>query len=132
MPKQTLAVLTQLFTIHSFTPDTRPNESIFDQDIYFMSKTDEELSVVVPSELELDSLDKETGWRCLEVMGPLNFSLSGILSGIAGALASENISIFAISTFDTDYILVKQDTLPQTIHVLEKNEYKINQLVEQQ
>jgi len=132
MPKQTLAVLTQLFTIHSFTPDTRPHASIFDQDIYFMSKTDEELSVVVPSELVLDSLDKETDWRCLEVMGPLNFSLTGILSGIAGALASEDISIFAISTFDTDYILVKQDSLSNAINVLEKSDYKINQLVEQQ
>lgn len=131
MAKQTLAVLTQQFTIHSFTPETRPDASIFDQEIYFIGKTADELSVVVPSELTLESLDKETNWRCLEVMGPLNFSLTGILSGIAGALASKDISIFAISTFDTDYILVKQDSLANAINVLEKNDYKINQLVEQ-
>lgn len=131
MAKQTLAVLTQQFTIHSFTPETRPDASIFDQDIYFIGKTIDELSVVVPSALVLDSLDKETNWRCLEVIGPLNFSLTGILSGIAGTLASEDISIFAISTFDTDYILVKQDCLKKAINVLEKNDYKINQLVEQ-
>lgn len=131
MPKQTLAVLTQQFTIHSFTPETRPDPRIFEQDIYFIGKTADELSVVVPADLSLESLDKETGWRCLEVMGPLNFSLTGILSGIAGSLASENISIFAISTFDTDYILVKQDSLSNAINVLEKSDYKINQLVEQ-
>ena len=61
-------------------------------------------------------------------MGPLNFSLTGILSGIAGALAEADISIFAISTFDTDYILVKKDTFAQAIAVLEKNDYKVNQL----
>ncbi|OIQ45316.1 MAG: amino acid-binding protein [Gammaproteobacteria bacterium MedPE] len=128
MPKQTLAELQVEFTIHSFTPETRPDARIFDQDIYFLAKTEDELSVVVPSSLELKSLDKESGWRCLEVMGPLNFSLTGILSGIAGALAEASISIFAISTFDTDYILVKKDSFAQAIAVLEKNDYKVNQL----
>lgn len=129
MPKQTLAVLQQEFTIHSFTPETTPDPSIFQQDIYFIGKTIDELSVVVPSTLSLNSLDQESGWRCLEVMGPLNFSLTGILSGIAGTLASANISIFAISTFDTDYILVKQDSLDKAINVLEKSDYKINQMM---
>ena len=131
MPKQTLAVLTHQFTIHSFTPETRPDPIIFDQDIYFIGKTEDELSVVVPSDVSLNSLEQESNWRCLEVMGPLNFSLTGILSGIAAALASENISIFAISTFDTDYILVKQDSLTNAINVLEKSDYKINQLTTQ-
>ncbi len=128
MPKQTLAELQVEFTIHSFTPETRPDGRIFDQDIYFLAKTEDELSVVVPSSLALESHDQESGWRCLEVMGPLNFSLTGILSGIAGALAEADISIFAISTFDTDYILVKKDTFAQAIAVLEKNDYKVNQL----
>jgi len=128
MPKQTLAVLAQQFTIHSFSSDTKPMSEIFDQDIYFISKTDDELSVVVPSSLPLDSLDSESDWRCLEVLGPLDFLLTGILSGIAGVLAENNISIFAISTFDTDYILVKQDRLTQAIEQLERNDYSINQV----
>ena len=126
MPKQTLAVLPQQFTIHSFSPKVAPSAEIFTQEIYFIGKTEEELSVVVPSSLSLDSLDKETGWRCLEVVGPLNFSLTGILSGISGALASVDISIFAISTFDTDYILVKQACLDDAITVLEQSDYRIN------
>ncbi|NRA61520.1 MAG: ACT domain-containing protein [Psychrobium sp.] len=127
MPKQTLAVLPQQFTIHSFNPEQAPSSKIFEQEIYFLGKTEEELSVVVPSTLILDSLDSESGWRCLEVLGPLNFSLTGILSGISGALASVDISIFAISTFDTDYILVKQINLTEAINVLEQNDYRINQ-----
>lgn len=127
MPKQTLAVLPQQFTIHSFACDTKPMPEIFEQPIYFLSKTDDELSVVVPSDLTLDSLDSEDQWRCLEVLGPLDFSLTGILSGIAGVLAASDISIFAISTFDTDYILVKQDCLSHAISQLERDDYRINQ-----
>jgi len=127
MPKQTLAVLEQQFTIHSFAASTKPVSEIFEQDIYFLGKTEDELSVVVPSHLALDSLDSESGWRCLEVLGPLDFSLTGILSGIAGVLAAQNISIFAISTFDTDYIMVKQDCLNQAISALEKGDYQISQ-----
>lgn len=127
MPKQTLAVLAQQFTIHSFNADTKPMSEIFEQDIYFLSKTDDELSVVVPSTLELDSLDSENDWRCLEVLGPLDFSLTGILSGIAGVLAANDISIFAVSTFDTDYIMVKQANLAQAVFQLEQNDYLVNQ-----
>ncbi len=129
MPKQTLAVLPQVFTIHSFAADTKPMNEIFEQDIYFLSKTADELSVVAPSTLPLKSLDSETDWRCLEVLGPLDFSLTGILSGIAGVLASSNISIFAVSTFDTDYILVKQDNLTQAIAQLERSDYLVHQEV---
>jgi len=129
MPKQTLAVLPQQFTIHSFDADTIPMPDIFEQEIYFLSKTADELSVVVPSTLALNSLDCDSDWRCLEVLGPLDFSLTGILAGIAGALAACNISIFAISTFDTDYILVKQDSLAPAISQLECNGYQVNQYV---
>ena len=131
MPKQTIAVLTQTFTIHRFTSDTKPDPVIFDQDIYFISKTADELSVVLPSNITLDSLEKEPDWCCLKVMGPLDFSLTGILSDIAGVLAGEKISIFAISTFDTDYILVKNHNLSDAINALEKHDYKVNHLVKQ-
>lgn len=127
MPKQTLAVLEQQFTIHSFDADTKPQAEVFEQEIYFLGKTEDELSIVVPSTLHLNSLDSESDWRCLEVRGPLDFLLTGILSGIAGVLAAKNISIFAISTFDTDYILVKQNNLTQAITELERNDYKIEQ-----
>jgi hypothetical protein len=65
------------------------------------------------------------GWNILKIVGPLDFSLVGILSKISGILAKEGISIFAISTYDTDYILVKSDKIDQTIEVLKRSDYEI-------
>ncbi|WNC67154.1 ACT domain-containing protein [Thalassotalea nanhaiensis] len=125
MTKQTLQVLDELFTIHSFTPETEIPSSVFSAKVYFISKTYDELSIVVPEDIQLNSLESESGWRALEVLGPLGFSLTGILSNIAGVLAEKEISIFAISTFDTDYILVKQDTLKKAVNSLRANDYLI-------
>lgn len=127
MPKQILAVLPQHFTIHSFSPETRPDPIIFEQEIYFVSRTYDELSIVVPSTLELASLDKETGWRCVEVLGPLALSLTGIIAGIATVLSEAEISIFTLSTFDTDYILFKDDKLDAAILALGESGYRISQ-----
>ncbi|PKG73809.1 ACT domain-containing protein [Shewanella sp. Choline-02u-19] len=125
MARMTLAIHPQLFTIHSLAPDSIVPSAIFQQDIYFIGKTSEELSVVVISTFEMESLEQENGWRCLEVLGPLGFSMTGILSSVSGALAAEKISIFAISTFDTDYILVKKDTLAEATKALKKKNYQI-------
>lgn len=125
MTKQTLQLLEQYFDIHSFTPETKVPAEVFDASVYFISKTHDELSIVVPADTQLDSLEVEREWRALEVLGPLGFSLTGILSNISGVLAEKKISIFAISTFDTDYILVKQDTVVQAIKALRADDYMI-------
>ncbi|MDN3651248.1 ACT domain-containing protein [Thalassotalea ponticola] len=125
MAKQTLQVLSHTFTIHSFTPETAIPTQVFAEPVFFVGKTQDELSVVVPDTLSLDSLEAEPNWRALEVLGPLGFSLTGILSEISAVLAAEKISIFAISTFDTDYILVKNDTLERAAQALRRAEYKI-------
>ncbi|MBT1446034.1 ACT domain-containing protein [Shewanella sp. JM162201] len=123
--RQTLAVHGQAYTIHSFSPDTPPPASIFAEPMFFIGKTREELSVVVPSHLELDSLEAETDWRCIEVLGPLGFSMTGILARISSVLADAQVSIFAISTFDTDYVLVKKDKLPHAMAALKKSGYQL-------
>ncbi len=74
-------------------------------------RTDEELSLVVPQAAAPAQGRCETGWRIIKVTGPLDFGLTGVLAGIARPLAEAGISIFAISTFDTDYVLVKAETL---------------------
>lgn len=125
MSKQTLELMNETFTIHSFPPATDIPKAIYEAPIFFISKTYDELSVVCPSSIELDSLEYETGWGALEVLGPLGFSLTGILSNISGVLADEKISIFAISTFETDYILVKHDAMSQAIESLQKAQYNV-------
>ncbi|MBW3513302.1 MULTISPECIES: ACT domain-containing protein [unclassified Shewanella] len=123
--RMTLAVHPEQYTIHSFSPNAVLPSEVFAQDMYFIGKTQEGLSLVVSSEMELDSLEQEPGWCCFEVLGPLGFSMTGILSKVSGTLADEQISIFAISTFDTDYILVKNNRLKSAVAALKKQGYHI-------
>lgn len=125
MARLTLAVHPQLYSIHSFNPDSKVDPKVFEQPMFFIGKTKDELSVVVPSELSLDSLEVESDWRCFEVVGPLGFSMTGILASVSATLANAKISIFAVSTFDTDYILVKKDKLELAIQALKKTNYQI-------
>lgn len=125
MAKQTLQLLDIFFDIHSFTPQTPVPEQVFAAKVFFIGKTLDELSIVVPQDIKLDSLEVEEDWRAFEVLGPLDFSLTGILSNISAVLAEQKISIFAISTFDTDYILVKKDTVDASIRALTANDYVV-------
>jgi hypothetical protein len=106
-------VIQPKFTIYRLETDTHIPKSVFDSSFYFISKTDEELSIVVPDTVKIEQGRSDPDWRALKVAGPLDFSLTGILSEISTILAEEKISIFAISTFDTDYILVKSGSLKQ-------------------
>jgi len=78
-----------------------------------------ELSIVCAEENVPAQIRAERGWKLLGVRGPLEFSLTGILAGLAGPLAEAGISIFAISTFDTDYLLVGEAVLEKAMGVLE-------------
>ncbi len=91
----------------------------------FIAKTREELSVVVDCKLELDSLEQEEDWRCLELLGPLGFSMTGIMARVSATLADAHVSIFTVSTFDTDYILLKKDKLDTAIRALRKQQYQV-------
>ena len=90
----------------------------------FVGHTDRELSLVCETdETPAHAVAREDGWRALRVAGTLDFSLTGILSGIATALADERIGIFAVSTYDTDYILVKGENLDRAVEALKRAEY---------
>ena len=125
MPKQTLQLLDAKLTIHSLPRESDIPSAVLSSDLYFIGKTADEISIVCESQIELDSEEQEPGWQALEVLGPLGFSLSGILSNISGVLASANISIFAISTFETDYIMVKSLHMDDAIKALKKDGYKV-------
>lgn len=98
----------------------------FTDEYVFFSKTDEEISLVCRSELvPKDCIAVEEGWKGFRVQGELDFSLIGILSKLSAILAEQGISIFAISTFNTDYILVKEEKFAEARDALLKNNYKI-------
>lgn len=101
-----------------------PLEKILKEDIYSITRTDEELSIVAREDVDIKSDIEEKDWRMIKIDGTLDFSLIGILSKISTILANANISIFAISTYNTDYILLKEDKIKEAIKVLKKNGYK--------
>ena len=88
-------------------------------DFYFIGRTDEELSLVCRTEdVPANTTDRDDGWRGFRIQGVLDFSLIGILSKLSGILAENRIGIFAVSTFNTDYILVKEENLDRALAVL--------------
>jgi len=82
------------------------------------TRTDDELSVVLPEENVPADWLAERGWRCLKVQGPLDFGLTGVLASLTVPLAGAGIPIFAISTYDTDYFLVHDADLSRAIEAL--------------
>lgn len=97
---------------------------VFNQEFYSITKTDEELSIVLDESINIQSNIAEYNWRAIKIVGTLDFTLIGILSQISTILAQAKISIFAISTYNTDYILVKADKLEDAVEVLKQNEYE--------
>ncbi len=90
----------------------------------FVSVTDEEISLVCRSENVPKTNARDDGWRMLRIEGQLDFSLVGILANISKILAQEKVGIFAISTYNTDYILCKQFDLDRAVASLKSNGYE--------
>lgn len=87
-------------------------------DFCSVTRTPEEVSLVCRADHVPAGVQSETGWQALKVQGPLNFELTGVLASLAGPLAAAGIPIFVLSTFDTDYLLIKQTQIPQAVGVL--------------
>lgn len=97
-----------------------------DSEYVFIGKTDEERSLVcLTSEVSANTLEREDGWKAFRVEGVLDFSLIGILSRICGILAENKIGVFAVSTFNTDYILTKREQFPNALQALKNAGYEV-------
>ena len=97
-----------------------------DAGFYFIGKTDEELSLVCRTEdTPKDTIERDDGWRGFRIQGVLDFSLIGILSKLSGILAANKIGIFAVSTYNTDYILVKEENYERALTVLASEGYTV-------
>ncbi len=96
---------------------------------YSITRTSDELSIICAQENVPAGVVCESGWRCLKVEGPLNFGLVGVLASIAGPLAEAGVSIFALGTYDTDYILIKEARFDEAISVLAAKGHQISQQV---
>ncbi len=93
----------------------------------FIGKTESEISVVLPTMfVPAEVINREDGWKGITFDGTLDFSLVGILAKIATLLAENSISIFAISTYNTDYILIKKDSFKLAKKVLIQAGYDLH------
>lgn len=97
-----------------------------DSEYSFIGKTDEERSLVCLTEdVPSNTMERDDGWKAFRIQGVLDFSLIGILSEISGVLAENKIGIFAISTFNTDYVLTKEANYQRALDALARAGYEI-------
>ena len=97
-----------------------------ESDFFFIGKTDEEISLVCETgDVPEKTIKRDDGWKAFRIQGELDFSLIGILSRISGILAESGIGIFAVSTYNTDYILVKKENFGQALEILQERGYTI-------
>jgi uncharacterized protein len=117
----TLAVLPERLAICRLEADTKiPKWALKNSILNSITGTPDELSIVCPEADVPAKVRAEKGWIAFKVEGPLDFSLTGILASLAGPLAEADISIFTVSTFETDYVLVKTEKLDEAVKVLSR------------
>lgn len=98
----------------------------FNDEFYFLGKTDEEISLVCQTKyVPKNCTEEDSGWKAFRIQGILDFSLIGILSKISAVLAENGIGIFVVSTYNTDYVLVKESNFELAVQKLESAGYKV-------
>jgi len=117
MKSLTLALLPDRLAVCRLPPDA-PLPAETGGSLWSVTRTRGELSLVLAEDAVRDGWKAERGWRGLEVKGPLDFSLTGILASLATPLAEARVSLFAVSTYDTDYVLVREADLERAIEAL--------------
>jgi uncharacterized protein len=120
-----LELLDKDYTVYKLSVKEEIDSKIIGNDFISITKTEDEISIVTVSGAIKYFEKKEENWKLFKISGILDFNLIGIISKISAILAAQEISIFVMSTYNTDYIMVKKDNLEKTIKVLEQNEYVI-------
>ena len=119
-----LSIVEGSFSVHRLENDAAIPAEVLNEPFFSIVRSDEELSLVCRSSLCVESDKTNTGWACLKVSGPLDFGLTGVIASISGALSAASLSVFVVSSFDTDYVLVREATLDRAINVLQAADIK--------
>jgi hypothetical protein len=119
-----LTVLQDEFSVWRLAADA-PLPPIEAGGLLSITRTDDELSIVSSSNVPA-GVTAETGWRCLRVEGPLSFELTGVIGDLSAPLARAEIPIFVISTYNTDYVLVKATDLESACSALRDEGYTVS------
>ena len=124
-----LSVLEDRLAICRLAPDSEVPSWATEAGFFSITRTTDELSIVCPAPNIPDEVICESGWRALVLEGPLDFSLVGILASVATPLAEAGVSVFAISTYDTDYLLVQEDSLGTAVAALRESGHGVSSLL---
>jgi len=124
-PTLTLDILQDELAVCRLPIDSPVPNWAWSGELTSITATDEELSLVCAADPVPRDVTHTAGWRGFKIRGPLDFGLVGILAGISVALAEAGVSIFAISTYDTDYILVRGNQLEAAVTALSTAGYEV-------
>ncbi len=120
MKKLALSLLPHTYAVCQLHPDKHIPYWALLGDFVSLTRTHEELSIVCQQDNVPGEIEAERGWRCLQVQGAFDFSVAGVHVSLAIPLAEANISVLAIATYATDYLLIKEENVEQALHVLEQ------------
>jgi hypothetical protein len=119
-------VLESNYAIYRFGTGSELPQWVYSSGFYSITKTKDEISVVaVQNDLISSDIVCNKDWRIIKIEGPLDFSLVGILADISAIFKRKKISVFTISTYDTDYFLIKQKDLDTGVHALIENDHEV-------
>ncbi len=120
MKKLDLALLPHKYAVCQFHPDKNIPYWALLGDFVSLTRTHEELSIFCQQDNVPEDIEAERGWRCLQVQGAFDFTVAGVNASLAIPLAEADISVLAIATYATDYLLFKEENLEQALQVLEQ------------
>lgn len=116
----TFSVLGETFAVSRLEPDAAVPAWGLGGAFFTVSRSADELSVLCEASRVPDNVRSEGGWRALKLHGPFDFALTGVLASVLAPLADAGVGIFAVSTFDTDYVLVKDERLGDALAALQE------------
>lgn len=121
----TLTLYQEDYAICQLSSDSKVPAWAFEGRFYSISKTDDELSVVCGAAFVPNAIKAEKGWRTFKLHGPFAFDEVGVIASLTVPLAQANLGVFVVSTFDTDYLLIKAAQLTSVLEVLKTEQHKI-------
>ena len=120
-----LIVLQEEFSIIQVKIDQPIPASVFDSSFYSITKTNDEISIIVNKDIEIPFARISKGWKGFKVEGILDFSMVGIIYNLIAPLKENGISVFVTSTYNTDYLFVKESSFQKSVEIFEKTGYII-------
>ena len=127
MKKLSLSLLPHTYAVCQFHPDKHIPYWALLGDFVSLTRTNEELSIACQQDNVPDDIEAERGWRCLQVQGAFDFSAAGVHASLAIPLAEADISVLAIATYATDYLLIKEKNVERALQVPEQADHYIDQ-----